>query len=361
MIMAEVTAGAEGNVTPAVETPSLSPENRLAQLFGARIFGERPKTDEAKPDTAVSSSADATAPAETPESSAEAATPDAGVETETEAAQAPAETAPPRWDSLPDTIVGKLKIDGQEVEVTLGDMKKGFSFQSHNTKVSQKLADDRKAFEAVERETRELRERYAQALPQVEAFLTQQGESRYANVDWQRLARENPDEFTRMRAEYDLYREQMELVARERQAEEQTLTESHQKELQAAVERETALAFEKIPAWRDEQVRIAELQAMFEFASNMGFERDVLLNTFDHRTLMLIRSAYLYDKQQKDVEAARLKRDTKPAVKTVAPGVNEPEEPITPESKRLGELKRRLQKSGRVEDAAALFGAIRSR
>lgn len=355
--MTEVT-GAEGSVTPPSETPSLSPENRLAQIFGSRL---RPNTIEATPDAAVSSSEEA-APAVAPEASetsAEAATPATDAETETDAAEAPAETAPPRWDTLPEDVVGKLKIDGQEVEVSLSDLKKGFSFQSHNTKVSQKLAEDRKALEAQQKETSELRERYAQALPQIEAFLQKTGQDRFASIDWQRLSREDPEQFAQLRAEYDLHREQLGVVQQERQVEEKRIAEERQQNFQASVERETALVLEKVPAWREESVRNAELEGMFNFALNLGFERDALLSTYDHRVLLLMRSAYLHDKQQRDAEAARLKRDTKPAVKTVAPGANEPEQPEVTQDKVTRELKRKLQKSGRVEDAAALFGVIR--
>ena len=78
-----------------------------------------------------------------------------------------------------------VKVDGQEVEVTLDELQNGYSRQQAYTKRSMELAEQRKAFEAEQAETRQIRDAYAQQLDQLAAQIQQTTQQ---EPDWRALA-----------------------------------------------------------------------------------------------------------------------------------------------------------------------------
>ena len=78
-----------------------------------------------------------------------------------------------------------VKVDGQDVEVTLEELQSGYSRQQAYTKRSMELAEQRKAFEAEQAETRQIRDAYAQQLDQLAAQIQQTTQQ---EPDWRALA-----------------------------------------------------------------------------------------------------------------------------------------------------------------------------
>lgn len=343
--------------TPATEAPGVSPETRFAQLLGRRLFGD-PTTSEAKPDTIPSG-----APGTPPPASGDAP-PVEGATATDEAPKTPAAkpTTASRWDELDDSLTGKVKVDGEEAEVSLGELKRGFSFQSRNTRVAQQLAEEKKAFarerEEKMQEVETLRNRYAEVLPKLEEFLAQ-GLDEFAGVNWEQLAKTNPTRFAELRARYDLKREQIEAVRAEKEAEQARLTEEYQARLRDDVERETALLLESVPEWKDEALRGKELTDILEFATKeLGFEREALMQVYDRRAILALRYATKYHQMMRAAESARSKVATS-GVQTATAGTDTEETLPDPTKKIVEAAKQKLKSSGSVKDAAELFGVLR--
>ena len=76
-----------------------------------------------------------------------------------------------------------VKIDGEEVEVNLDELRNGYQQQADYTRKSQSLAEQRKAYEANLQAVQQEREQYAHLLGNM--VQNQNAELyRYANIDW---------------------------------------------------------------------------------------------------------------------------------------------------------------------------------
>ena len=98
-----------------------------------------------------------------------------------------------------------VKVDGEEQEVSLDELLKGYSRQSDYTKKTQELSSDRKGME-------ELQQKYNSEMAQIQAerqqyteYLNQiveksmGGLDKYANLDWDRLKESDPIEYVTKR------------------------------------------------------------------------------------------------------------------------------------------------------------------
>ena len=110
---------------------------------------------------------------------------DEGQDTEGDEAEEPEETSD-RYT---------VKVNGEEIEVTLDELLHGYSRQSDYTRKSQELAERRKATEALEQEIAAEREQYAELLPRMREQLQQQLQ---AEPDWDKLYEQNPVEAVRL-------------------------------------------------------------------------------------------------------------------------------------------------------------------
>ena len=84
-----------------------------------------------------------------------------------------------------------------------------------------------------------------------------------------------------------------------------------------------------------------------EFATGLGYTTEEIAQVSDHRVLLLLRKAMLYDRGQARKPAAKQRIEK---VKVAKPGTGTK----TTKSKTKA-ARQRLAKSGRVEDAAELF------
>lgn len=242
-----------------------------------------------------------------------------------------------------------VKVDGQEIEVPLDELLKGYSRMQDYTRKTQKLAEERNAVTAEVEQARAERERYATVI----AAMQQQLEaSAPAEPDWDKLRAEDPIEFGIRWAE-NQRREQQRNALR---AEQQRLAEIQQYEraqqFKETLEAQQKALFEAIPEWADPQKAKAEKQALLEFGRNNGFSDAELNNVVDHRAVIMLRKAMLYD----NLMSKRV--DLKPA-KSTAPVLKPGAASTVPKAvSDVTRAKQRLAKSGTLQDATSAFEAI---
>ena len=237
-----------------------------------------------------------------------------------------------------------VKVDGKEVEVTLDELQKGYSRTQDYTRKTQQVAEARKAAEAELQAVRAEREQYAQLLG---ALSEQVKAAAEPQIDWDRLYREDPIEYVRQR---EVMRENKEKAAAI-QAEQQRLAEIAQQEqmqrFQAVKAKEAQALIEAIPSWKDPAKAKAEKAMLVEFGQKMGFTPQELGNIFDHRVVLALRKAALYDQMQAKRQGIKpvTNNGPKPAKPGAAGRVSQMSDSVR--------AKQRLAKTGRVEDAAS--------
>lgn len=266
--------------------------------------------------------------------------------TEAEAPEAEAEETPAEDDP---TVT--VKIDGKEVEVKLSELKNGYQRQADYTRKTMEVSEQRKAAESEASKARAEREAYSRNLQtmqvQLEAALQEQ-----QKVDWAKLLESDPMEYlkqqhlaqTRQATLQQVYAEQQKAQAQQ-QAEMEKARATY-----LAEQQEELLA--KLPDWKDEAKAKAERTALRDYLLESGYDKQTVDSITDAKAVVLARKAMLYDQMVKKASVAAKKVATLPT-KVEKPGGGD-----NPGLDRRSAAFQRLSKTGRAEDAAAVFAGI---
>lgn len=249
----------------------------------------------------------------------------------------------------------KVKVDGQEVEVTLAELRNGYSRTADYTRKATALAEQRKAFEAEAEAIRAERAQYAQMLPILQQQIQQQNA---AEPDWDNLYDEDPIEAARLERHWRRTKEEQTQRLTAIQAEQQRLAEEEAKQrtqhMQAVVEAERSRLPEVIPEWKDQATMMKEAQELREWATSNGLTEQDINSLTQASHIALVRKAMLYDKGARNVEKA--KQPAKQKARVVRPGSsNSSAKPGSVDMKRAS---KRLAQTGSVRDAAALLDKL---
>jgi len=296
------------------------------------LDGEQQKTDKARlteDDSEVAVSVDEELDVQDDELSDETTEEQSELDEETEEEEQPTE-------------VYTVKVDGKEIDVTLDELQKGYSRTQDYTRKTQQIAETRKAVEAEASAIRAEREQYAQLL----GALKQQLESTEAPVDMDRLYNEDPIEWVRQSEVMRQKQDKLAAIQSEQQRLSQLTAQQRAQEMNAHLASQQEALIQAVPEWKDSKKAQAEKALLVEFGKKIGFSDDELKNVYDHRAVVALRKAALYDQMMSKRGQIKpvVNNGPRPAKPSAAGRVS-----TTTESTRA---KQRLAKSGRVDDAA---------
>ena len=241
------------------------------------------------------------------------------------------------------TEVYTVKVDGKEIDVTLDELQKGYSRTQDYTRKTQQIAETRKAVEAEASAIRAEREQYAQLL----GALKQQLESTEAPVDMDRLYNEDPIEWVRQSEVMRQKQDKLAAIQSEQQRLSQLTAQQRAQEMQAHLATQQEALIQAVPEWKDSKKAKAEKALLIEFGQKIGFSEEELKNVYDHRAVIALRKAALYDQMMS--KRGQIKPVVNNGPRTAKPSAAG-RVSTTTESTRA---KQRLAKSGRVNDAAS--------
>jgi len=247
--------------------------------------------------------------------------------------------------------VFSVKIDGKEVDVTLDELQKGYSRTLDYTRKTQQIAEVRKQTEGELQAVRAERGQYAQLLSALEAQVQQAAQP---NIDWDRLYTEDPLEWVRQR---EVMRDNQDRSAAI-QSEQQRLNQLSQQEqaqfMQQKLQHEQEALLAAIPDWKDAKKAQAEKALLVEFGQKIGFTSDELKNVVDHRAVLMLRKAALYDQMMS--KRGNIKPVTNNGPRPAKPGAAG----RVSNSTEVVRAQQRVAKTGRVDDAAnAIFQLLK--
>ncbi len=244
-----------------------------------------------------------------------------------------------------------IKVDGEEFEVGIEELKNGYQRQADYTRKSQALAEQRKETEAIQSERQRLeqeRQMYANGLQ----MLQEQQSSKlqeFDSVDWETLKAEDPYQYMIKKDEYRDAQEKVHNVAQQQALIQQERNEEMQKARAQFVQQEYNKLVDALPEWKDKDSTIKK--DIQEYAKSVGFLPEEISQLADHRSVLVIKKAMEYDKLTKKVAPK------KKAVKKV-PKVQKSGRGNSKEDAKVDAIKKkraRLQKSGKQDDAASVF------
>lgn len=288
------------------------------------------------------------APAEPQEPEKQAAAEPEAAPPEPAAAEAPPEAEAQASEAEPTVTV---KIDGKDVEVPLSELKNGYQRQADYTRKTMEAAEQRRAAEAERSQALQERQAYAANLQKMQAQL-EGALQQQQQTNWEELLQSDPVEYLKQQHQAQARQAQLSQVYAEQQriSALQQAEQAQARQAYLAQQQDELLA--KLPEWKDAQKAQAEKTALRDYLLDSGYDRQTVETITDAKAVLLARKAMLYDQMVGKASAAAKKVATLPT-KVERPGMGG-NTGIEPRTAAL--LK--LNKSGKVEDAARAFATI---
>lgn len=243
----------------------------------------------------------------------------------------------------------RVKVSGEETEVTLDELINGYQREADYTKKTQSLAEARKALEqekASVEHAKVLRDQYAQKLGAIEQML--QAQKPRENLE--ELKEVDPIGYAVKVAEQQQREKQLQMV----QAERARIVEMQQAEraqtLASHVAQEAEKLAQAIPEFKDPEKGENVRKEIRAYAKSIGWSDQELASVYDSRAVLTLYQAMQYQKLMS--KKPQVTQRVAEAPKMLKAGVSTQREPGQEQVKKV---KQQLKKSGRIADAANVF------
>jgi hypothetical protein len=238
----------------------------------------------------------------------------------------------------------KVKVAGQEFDVTLDELRAGYSRDADYRRKTEELSSERKNFQA---EAEKQRQDYSQKLNelnQVMALAQEQLNSEFKDINLEQLYEEDPTEAARI--EHKMKKKQEKLIESM-----QKVKSEQSKQFENIVSEQQKLLVSKLPEFSDPN-KASEIKSnMRSYLQSYGFKDQEIGQIFDHRIVMLVNDAMKYRNFQKAKPNLASKMQ-KPG-KMLSSGVKKTKSDENFAKKR--EKLNRLKKTGSIHDAHNVF------
>ncbi len=242
--------------------------------------------------------------------------------------------------------VYEVTVNGEKVQVTMDELQNGYSREADYTRRTQEVAEFERSLVADRDAVQAERLKYDGLLGQLQDVIEQ---SLPQEPDWTQVREQTPDQFPAIYAEWTQRKGQLEKVKAERErvafAEQETLAAAAN--AQAAEERKKLQ--EVLPDLFDAEKAQSLSGAMLKTAEGYGYTSGDVGAIRDSRALQMLHDATQFRLLQQKGKKVTKRVKTTP---TVAPGAQK----TTPRRRsRIRDAESRLKKTGRIEDAQAVF------
>jgi len=241
----------------------------------------------------------------------------------------------------------KVKASGEEVEVELDELIKGYQQGADYTKKSQALAEQRKALEAERQHleyVKQERQAYAQKLQALDSFLSQQDQG--VNLDV--LKETDPIGYAVAVAEQSQREKQLAVVRQEQQRLAQQQQSEHHASLQNHLRQESEKLTSLIPELATPQGDAVRKQIR-DYAKSVGWSDQELSQLYDSRAVLTLYNGMKYAQLQKSKPEVNKKLQAAP--KMMRSGTSAPPTKSSGDKQAM----QRLRETGKVQDAAKAF------
>ena len=238
----------------------------------------------------------------------------------------------------------KVKVAGQEFDVTLDELRAGYSRDADYRRKTEELANDRKSLQS---ETEQQRQDYSQRLSELNQLVSltqEQLNSEFKNLDLEKLYEEDPTEAARL--EHKMRKKQEKLAESI-----QKVKAEQQRQIQQVVFDQQKILVNKLPEFADTNKATKLKTDMRSYLQSYGFKDQEIGNIYDHRIVMLVNDAMKYRSMQK-LKPNLASKMAKPG-KVLSSGVKKTKADANFAQKR--EKLGRLKKSGSIKDAQSIF------
>ena len=263
-------------------------------------------------------------------------------------------------DDFLSNIKGKVKIDGEETEITLAEMRDGQQRESDYRRKTMQLSDERKAFEEQQSQANAKFEQELQKVGAAFNIAQQQITHEFQSIDWNKLRSDNPAEFAIKQQEFGqrqaLLNQQIETATQQAQAFKDQQKAEADEARSTRIQEEQQKLLTAIPEWKDEKVSSKEYPEVLSYWSDLGYSAEEINEITDHRRYVEARDAMAAKSVKSSVDLAKNK--IKKAPKLVKP--NARQNVNQGKANKVSQLTKRFKKTGSTDDLQAVLLARRS-
>jgi hypothetical protein len=248
-----------------------------------------------------------------------------------------------------DTLV-TVKINGEEKQVPLAELKNGYQRQSDYTSKTQELSQQRQEVN----QQKQQYDQYLQSIPLL-AMVAQQNVStaqdKLYSQDFLNLAESDPAEYVVQKAQlektiaenYKAFNMMQNQYAEHNQ---QVMTAQNQRLIEV-VNQSNQILETQLEGWKDGSLK----QAIREYALKNEYDDQDLQQLYDHRHVKILNKARLYDELMANQNAGQKRVDRVPP-KVITPSTN------TIAQSSYNERKEKALRSGNTDDLASLISEL---
>lgn len=217
------------------------------------------------------------------------------------------------------------------------------------TQKTQEIAEHRKALESTFLTVQQEREAYANNLHQL-LFVAAPEAQKFQEIDWQRLAQEQPADYVRLSAERDALRGRIGGIQQELQRVAAQSQQAQAWQFQQTVQAEQQKLREALPDFADPEKGPRKITEMRQWLTKKGFSDQEISQVVDHRVLLVVEEAMQADRQKAIRREAQQKRSNGNGAPVQPPGAAR-QRPDSRAAQRRQEKMAALKRSGSEKDA----------
>lgn len=238
----------------------------------------------------------------------------------------------------------KVKVAGQELDVTLDELKSGYSRDADYRRKTEELSIQRQQFQSEAEKQRQDYSNKLNELNQLMSLAQNQLNAEMNSVDLERLYEEDPTEALKierkLKQKQEKFAEAVNKTRSEQQKQLEEIMKVQQKELTT-----------KLPEFSDPEKSSQLKSQMRSYLNSFGFQDQEISQIYDHRIVMLVNDAMKYRNMQK-LKPNLASKIAKPG-KVLTSGMKKDKSDVAFEKRK--EKLNRLRKSGHIKDATNVF------
>jgi hypothetical protein len=269
---------------------------------------------------------------------------DTGDETDEEAEVAEQDDG----DEEPASEIHTVKVDGEEKQVTLDDLKRSYSGQAYIQKGMEEAAQSKKQAEQVYQALQEERQKLATTFQQLQT----EGAPQMPQKPSKELMNSDPIAYFEQMESYREGLEQYQQFQQQHQAMAQQQTEAQQRAQQAYLQEQARMLQQEIPEFSDpDKASKMKEQLLRTGVETYGYSPEEMTQIMDARAVKVLADAMKYRQlQQSKGKAVEKTKNARPVVK---PGAkkSDTDGKVTRRKKAAA----RMKKNGNVDDVASFL------
>lgn len=241
----------------------------------------------------------------------------------------------------------EIEEDGKKVpqKLSLKELQQGYLRQRDYTKKTQELARQREELpKHIAKQSQELSSSYEKRLSELQGLVVKTVAAELADKDLNKLATEDPFEYVRVSNRARQLNELLQEIRKEQEGETSKRKEEEQKTARQKWSESLEILKRDIPDFGEPVVK-----RLLAAGEEWGFSKDEVAGWTDHRVIKMLHA--LTDKKAVETKRPEVEKKVAVVTKTLKPG--QPPKNVS----KMQEAKAKLRKSGKPEDALAIFEA----